>query len=79
MLRRSFRRCAAPAAPATLRAASGDRRPCPLNFTKILHDPQMLAARGYIMTVHQAGVPTVVKFVNMLLKNGLDVVQGSTF
>lgn len=46
-------------------------------YDKILHDPQMRDARGYIMTVNQSDVPTVVKFVNMLLKNGLDVMQAT--
>ncbi len=46
-------------------------------YDKILHDPQMRDARGYIMTANQADFPTVVKFVNMLLKSGLDVMQAT--
>jgi hypothetical protein len=47
-------------------------------YDKILHDPQMRDARGYIMTANQPDFPTVVKFVNMLLKNGLDVMQATS-
>jgi hypothetical protein len=46
-------------------------------YDKILHDPQMRDARGYVMTANQSDFPTVVKFVNMLLKNGLDVMQST--
>jgi hypothetical protein len=53
-------------------------RPVPSElYDKILHDPQMRDARGYIMTANQGDFPTVVKFVNMLLKSGLDVMQAS--
>jgi hypothetical protein len=46
-------------------------------YDKILHDPQMRDPRGYVMTANQSDFPTVVKFVNMLIKNGLDVMQSS--
>ena len=46
-------------------------------YDRILHDPTMRDARGYIMTADQGDFPTVVKFVNMLLKNGLEVRQAS--
>jgi len=46
-------------------------------YDKILHDPAARDARGYIMTAKQADFPTVVKFVNMLLKSGLDVMRAS--
>jgi hypothetical protein len=46
-------------------------------YTKVLHDPAMRDPRGYIMSSDQPDFPTVTRFVNALLKNGLTVMQAS--
>jgi hypothetical protein len=46
-------------------------------YEKVLHDPQFRDPRGYIMPSDQADFPTTTKFVNSLLKNGLDVMKAS--
>jgi hypothetical protein len=46
-------------------------------YEKVLHDPKFRDARGYIMPSDQPDFPTATKFVNSLLKNGLDVTRAS--
>jgi hypothetical protein len=46
-------------------------------YEKVLHDPQFRDPRGYIMPSDQPDFPTTTKFVNSLLKNGLDVMKAS--
>lgn len=46
-------------------------------YEKVLHDPKFRDPRGYIMPSDQADFPTATKFVNSLLKNGLDVMRAS--
>jgi len=46
-------------------------------YEKVLHDPAFRDPRGYIMPSDQADFPTTTKFVNSLLKNGLDVMKAS--
>ncbi len=38
-----------------------------------LHDPALKDARGYIISAAQADFPTATRFVNVLMKNGIDV------
>ncbi len=46
-------------------------------YEKVLHDPKFRDPRGYVMPADQADFPTATKFVNSLLKNGLDVMRAS--
>jgi hypothetical protein len=46
-------------------------------YEKVLHDPKFRDPRGYVMPSDQADFPTTTKFVNSLLKNGLDVIRAS--
>jgi hypothetical protein len=46
-------------------------------YEKVLHDAKFRDPRGYIMPSDQADFPTTTKFVNSLLKNGLDVMRAS--
>lgn len=46
-------------------------------YEKVLHDPAMRDPRGYIMPSDQPDFPTVARFVNALLKNGLTVWQAT--
>jgi hypothetical protein len=46
-------------------------------YEQVLHDPKFRDPRGYIMPSDQADFPTATKFVNSLLKNGLDVMKAS--
>jgi hypothetical protein len=46
-------------------------------YEKVLRDPQFRDPRGYIMPSDQPDFPTTTKFVNSLLKNGLDVMRAS--
>jgi hypothetical protein len=46
-------------------------------YEKVLHDPKFRDPRGYVMPSDQADFPTATKFVNSLLKNGLDVMKAS--
>src|SRR5271165_2952954 len=46
-------------------------------YEKVLHDPQFRDPRGYIMPSDQPDFPTTTKFVNSLLKNGLDVMRAT--
>ena len=42
-------------------------------YEKVLHDPAFRDPRGYIITSDQDDFPTAVKFVNVLLKGGVEV------
>ncbi|WP_220399107.1 M14 metallopeptidase family protein [Granulicella sp. WH15] len=46
-------------------------------YESVLHDPNFRDPRGYIISADQPDFPTATKFVNMLLKNGLDVHQAT--
>jgi hypothetical protein len=46
-------------------------------YDRILHDPAMRDARAYVMPSDQPDFATTTKFVNMLLKNGLDVLKAT--
>jgi hypothetical protein len=64
-----------------VRAAMGDRRPgagargtAPADlFETILRDPALRDPRGYILPADQPDFPTATKFVNILIKGGVDV------
>ena len=48
--------------------------PVPLDIYKnVLHDPAFRDPRGYIVTADQDDFPTAVKFINVLLKGGIEV------
>ena len=52
----------------------GTTPPVPYEFYQnVLHDPAARDARGYIITTNQDDFPTVVKFINVLLKGGVEV------
>jgi len=46
-------------------------------YEKILHDPAHRDPRGYIISPDQADFPTAVKFVNVLLKGGAEVMRAT--
>jgi len=46
-------------------------------YAKVLHDPALRDARGYIMPAGQPDFPTVTRFVNSLIKSGITVTQAS--
>ena len=43
------------------------------DYIKILHQPTQRDPRGYIITADQEDFPTAVKFINALVKNGIDI------
>ncbi|MDP1599250.1 M14 metallopeptidase family protein [Phenylobacterium sp.] len=45
----------------------------PTLYNQILRDPALRDARGYIIPADQADLPTAVKFLNALIKTGVDV------
>ena len=47
-------------------------------YDKVLHDPTARDPRGYIITADQPDFPTAVKFVNALLKSGIEVYKANT-
>ncbi len=47
-------------------------------YEKVLHDPAMRDPRGYIITADQDDFATAVKFVNVLLKQGVTVHKATT-
>lgn len=47
-------------------------------YDKVLHDPKARDPRGYIITADQPDFPTAVKFVNALLKSGIEVYKANT-
>src|SRR5258706_11054455 len=47
-------------------------------YTTVLHDPKMRDPRGYVIPSDQPDFPTAVKFINVLLKNGITVHKASS-
>jgi hypothetical protein len=59
--------------------AMGDRAALPIGlYASVLHDPAYRDPRGYILTADQADFPTVVKFINALIKNGVTVERATS-
>jgi hypothetical protein len=46
-------------------------------YDKVLHDPKMKDARGYVISADQPDFPTATKFVDSLMKTGVEVQQAS--
>ena len=46
-------------------------------YDKVLHDPAMKDARGYVISADQPDFPTATKFVNSLMKTGVEVQQAT--
>jgi hypothetical protein len=46
-------------------------------YEKVLHDPAMKDARGYVISADQPDFPTATKFVNSLMKTGVEVKQAT--
>ena len=46
-------------------------------YNTVLHDPSHRDPRGYIITANQPDFPTATKFVNTLLKTGIEVEQAT--
>ena len=46
-------------------------------YTSVLHDPAYRDPRGYIITANQPDFPTATKFVNALLKSGVEIKQAT--
>ena len=69
----------APASPdAAPGGGFGGRGGVPANlYESVLHDPKLRDARGYIIPASQADFPTATKFVDTLLKNGIDVMRAT--
>ncbi|MBV9612657.1 MAG: peptidase, partial [Acidobacteriaceae bacterium] len=67
----------APVAPAA--AGFGGTRTVPAKlYDSVLHDPAMRDARGYIISTDQPDLPTTIKFLNALLKNGVLVERATS-
>jgi hypothetical protein len=47
-------------------------------YDKILHDPTLKDPRGYIIPADQADFATATKFVNALIKNGVEVMRANS-
>ncbi len=47
-------------------------------YDKILHDPALKDPRGYIIPADQADFATATKFVNALIKNGIEVMRANS-
>ena len=47
-------------------------------YDKVLHDPMLKDARGYVISADQPDFPTATKFVNSLMKTGVEVQQASS-
>jgi len=58
--------------PPGMRVRSGFALPTEL-YDEILHDPAHRDARGYVIPPDQPDFPTAVKFVNALIKTGIEV------
>jgi hypothetical protein len=46
-------------------------------YKTVLHDPAMRDARGYILSADQPDFPTATKFVNALMKSGVEIEQAT--
>ncbi len=56
----------------------GNSLPIPKEiYEKVLHDPAFRDPRGYVITTDQDDFPTAVKFINVLLKGGVEVSRAS--
>jgi hypothetical protein len=47
-------------------------------YDKILHDPALKDPRGYIIPADQADFATATKFINALIKNGIEVMRANS-
>jgi Zinc carboxypeptidase len=47
-------------------------------YKKVLHDPAQRDPRGYILSADQPDFPTATKFVNALMKSGVEIQQATT-
>jgi hypothetical protein len=62
------------AAVSPLAAGPGGRETVPSRFYEtVLHDPKLRDPRGYIIPADQPDLPTTIKFLNALVKNGVTV------
>ena len=63
----------------SLRASSYDpaKTVPPELYASVLHDPAYRDPRGYIITADQPDFPTATKFVNALMKSGVDIEQAT--
>ena len=50
----------------------------PAEYMKVLHQPAQRDPRGYIIPSDQKDFPTAVKFINTLVKNGVDIQRASS-
>ncbi len=67
-----------PAPVSPMAAGFGGTRTVPAKlYQTVLHDPGMRDPRGYIIPVEQPDLPTTIRFLNALLKNGV-VVERAT-
>jgi len=46
-------------------------------YNKVLHDPAFRDPRGYIISADQADFPTAVKFINVLIKQGIEITKAT--
>jgi len=46
-------------------------------YTKVLHDPKMRDARGYVISADQPDLANAIEFVNALLKNGITILRAT--
>jgi hypothetical protein len=54
-------------------------RTAPANlYKKVLHDPSQRDPRGYILSADQPDFPTATKFVNALMKSGVEIQQATS-
>ena len=57
-----------------LAAGPGGRETVPAKlYETVLHDPKLRDPRGYILPADQPDLPTTIKFLNALIKNGVTV------
>jgi hypothetical protein len=69
---------AKPERAATQQTSYESARPVPSDlYAKVLHDPAMRDPRGYILPADQPDFPTATKFVNALLKSGVEIEQAT--
>ena len=62
------------AAVSPLAAGPGGRETVPSRlYETVLHDPKLRDPRGYIIPADQPDLPTTIKFLNALIKNGVTV------
>ncbi len=48
------------------------------DYARLLHDPAERDPRGFILPADQRDFPTATKFINTLIKNGVDVLQATS-